>query len=327
MDKIKLEKATFPEPSALQDHEALEPIKTETFWVIADNRYMEGAKRVWFKRLWFDGRTLRAIAVDDKPWFVAGDALRMARRTPLLGGRRTPLYYYQNEGVLQRNGVAPEDRCAWYVVSKDWNVRKAQFVTLQGLQDIAQKSHPKIHHAFQGYTNKSLPAEVARSYALALSADATPSIPEAEVVEDLSVISADIGSEGPGLTAESPAVTQLFYWLGNPVRTINWDDKFLFVARDIVLMLGYKNVTQTLQQHGLMNGVSPRYAIDGKGRLQRMLCIKESGMYRLTMRSNMPRALEFTDLVTEQVLPSIRTHGAYISPSAHLPAALLPKNA
>jgi len=39
--------------------------------------------------------------------------------------------------------------------------------------------------------------------------------------------------------------------------------------------------------------------------------IAESGLYRLIMRSKMPKAEKFTDWVVEEVLPSIRKSGQY----------------
>ena len=50
--------------------------------------------------------------------------------------------------------------------------------------------------------------------------------------------------------------------------------------------------------------------------------IPESDVYRLVMRSNLPDAERFQDWVMEEVLPSIRKHGAYLTP-AKLEEALL----
>lgn len=43
-------------------------------------------------------------------------------------------------------------------------------------------------------------------------------------------------------------------------------------------------------------------------------CVDEAGLYKLIMRSNKPEAEKFQDWVTEEVLPSIRKHGAYMTP-------------
>ena len=53
-----------------------------------------------------------------------------------------------------------------------------------------------------------------------------------------------------------------------------------------------------------------------------MLFIPESDLYRLVFSSKLPSAERFTDWVTQEVLPSIRNHGAYITPET-LQAAIL----
>lgn len=45
-----------------------------------------------------------------------------------------------------------------------------------------------------------------------------------------------------------------------------------------------------------------------------MTFIPESDLYRLVFSSKLPTAEKFTDWVTEEVLPSIRKHGAYMTP-------------
>ncbi|WP_186464928.1 BRO-N domain-containing protein [Azospirillum brasilense] len=43
------------------------------------------------------------------------------------------------------------------------------------------------------------------------------------------------------------------------------------------------------------------------------LCVSESGLYKLVMRSDRPEAKRFRDWVTRDVLPSIRKNGGYIA--------------
>lgn len=42
----------------------------------------------------------------------------------------------------------------------------------------------------------------------------------------------------------------------------------------------------------------------------------EAGLYRLIMRSNMPKAVDFQDWVTDELLPTIRKEGGYIRKDA-----------
>lgn len=55
---------------------------------------------------------------------------------------------------------------------------------------------------------------------------------------------------------------------------------------------------------------------------QDMTFIPESDLYRLVFSSKLPTAEKFTDWVTSEVLPSIRKHGAYMTPET-LQAAIL----
>lgn len=51
------------------------------------------------------------------------------------------------------------------------------------------------------------------------------------------------------------------------------------------------------------------------GGKQKMTIINESGLYSLVMSSKLPSAKAFKRWVTSEVLPSIRRHGAYVTPS------------
>lgn len=51
----------------------------------------------------------------------------------------------------------------------------------------------------------------------------------------------------------------------------------------------------------------------GMGRPALYVC--ESGVYRLILRSKAPVALDFQDWLTEEVLPKLRTSGAYVMPN------------
>lgn len=50
------------------------------------------------------------------------------------------------------------------------------------------------------------------------------------------------------------------------------------------------------------------------GGTQKMKFIPESDVYRLAFGSKLPTAEKFTDWVTEEVLPTIRKHGAFMTP-------------
>jgi anti-repressor protein len=54
--------------------------------------------------------------------------------------------------------------------------------------------------------------------------------------------------------------------------------------------------------------------IDAVGRNQDTTIINESGLYTVILRSDKPEAKNFKRWVTHEVLPSIRKHGAYVTP-------------
>lgn len=106
------------------------------------------------------------------------------------------------------------------------------------------------------------------------------------------------------------------------VRTLDNDGTVLFCGADIAKALGYSNPRKALNDH-CKGDLTKRYPItDSLGRTQDAIFIPESDLYRLVFGSKLPTAEKFTDWVTETVLPSIRKHGAYMTPET-LQAAIL----
>lgn len=107
------------------------------------------------------------------------------------------------------------------------------------------------------------------------------------------------------------------------IRTTVIDDEPWFVGKDVAEILGYSNTRKALADHvdseDKTDGVTIRDAI---GREQTPVIINESGVYALVFSSKLPRAKEFKRWVTAEVLPSIRKHGAYMTPET-LEAAIL----
>jgi anti-repressor protein len=106
------------------------------------------------------------------------------------------------------------------------------------------------------------------------------------------------------------------------VRTMDNDGTVLFCGADIAKALGYSNPSKALNDH-CKGDLTKRYPItDSLGRTQDAIFIPESDLYRLVFGSKLPSAEKFTDWVTSDVLPSIRKHGAYMTPET-LQAAIL----
>lgn len=101
-----------------------------------------------------------------------------------------------------------------------------------------------------------------------------------------------------------------FLYNGNNVRMELVDNEPWFIAKDVCDILGYNNVAQTISDHCKEKGVSKRYT-PTKGGNQKVTFINEANLYRLTFKSKMPNAENFTDWISEEVIPSIRKTGSY----------------
>lgn len=95
------------------------------------------------------------------------------------------------------------------------------------------------------------------------------------------------------------------------IRTLETDGgKVLFCGADVAKALGYAKPSNAIQAH--CKGALKR-GIPTNGGVQEMSFIPESDVYRLAFGSKLPTAERFTDWVTEEVLPTIRKHGAYMT--------------
>lgn len=95
------------------------------------------------------------------------------------------------------------------------------------------------------------------------------------------------------------------------IRTITENGKPLFCGSDIAKALGYKrpNEAVTARCKGTVKRRTPT-----KGGEQEMNFIPEGDIYRLAAKSELPGAEEFESWIFDEVLPSIRKHGAYMTP-------------
>lgn len=103
------------------------------------------------------------------------------------------------------------------------------------------------------------------------------------------------------------------------IRTLEENGEVLFCGNDVAKALGYAVPRKALFDH--CKGVLKRNALTEGGE-QEMSFIPESDLYRLVFRSKLPSADQFTDWVTSEILPSVRKHGAYMTPET-LEAAIL----
>ena len=101
------------------------------------------------------------------------------------------------------------------------------------------------------------------------------------------------------------------------VRTLNESDGSIwFVAKDVAHALDYapeSNPSRLMQSvPEIWKGVKRIHTLGGE---QEMLCLMEQGVYFFLGRSDKPKALPYQMWIAGEVVPSIRKHGAYMTPA------------
>lgn len=106
------------------------------------------------------------------------------------------------------------------------------------------------------------------------------------------------------------------------LEVIQEEDKFWFPATKCAKILGYSNPRKAILDHCKSGGVTKRDASTLGGnqygasfeKKDIINYISEGNLYRLICRSKLESAERFERWVFDEVLPSIRKHGAYIVP-------------
>lgn len=93
---------------------------------------------------------------------------------------------------------------------------------------------------------------------------------------------------------------------------MNESDEPLFCAKDVANALGYIDTADAIQRH-CKSGKKVYHPHENSAGGINMVYIPEKDVYRLIMRSNLPDAEKFQDWVCDEVLPSIRKYGAYMT--------------
>lgn len=98
------------------------------------------------------------------------------------------------------------------------------------------------------------------------------------------------------------------------IRTIEVKNEPWFVGKDVAEVLGYSNTMKAIRDHVKDNHkLAERIVLSGQTR--EAILIDEAGVYSLVMRSKLPKAEQFQEWVTSEVLPAIRKTGGYINGS------------
>ena len=95
------------------------------------------------------------------------------------------------------------------------------------------------------------------------------------------------------------------------IRTFTEKGVTLFCGKDVAAALGYNEPHKAIARH-CKGGIKRPTPTNGGE--QEMIFIPEGDIYRLAAKSNLPGADEFERWIFDEVLPSIRKHGAYMTP-------------
>lgn len=97
------------------------------------------------------------------------------------------------------------------------------------------------------------------------------------------------------------------------IRIEGTEKEPLFCASDVCKALGFSNPWKAVGDHVDDDDLTKCEVIDSQGRKQNTNFVTESGLYALIFGSKLPRAKEFKQWVTSEVLPSIRQDGGYMA--------------
>lgn len=118
---------------------------------------------------------------------------------------------------------------------------------------------------------------------------------------------------------------QIFNFEQNEVRTILVNNEPFFVGKDVAETLGYSNTAKAIRDHVDIEDRRSERIVHPSGGTQDSVVINESGLYSLILKSKLPNARKFKRWVTNEVLPSIRKHGAYMTDDALAKALTSPE--
>lgn len=106
------------------------------------------------------------------------------------------------------------------------------------------------------------------------------------------------------------------------IRIVEENGNYLFCGIDAAKALGYVKPRNALNAH--CRGALKRGFLTNGGR-QELTFISEGDLYRLIVHSKLPSAERFEKWIFDDVLPSIRRHGAYLTDNKLIEIAASPE--
>lgn len=104
----------------------------------------------------------------------------------------------------------------------------------------------------------------------------------------------------------------VFNYQGQDVRTVRKGQDIFFVAKDVCDVLALNDVSKAVSR--LDEDEKDTNTVPTLGGSQTLLIVNESGLYSLILTSRKTEAKQFKRWITHEVLPTIRKHGAYMTP-------------
>lgn len=110
----------------------------------------------------------------------------------------------------------------------------------------------------------------------------------------------------------------LMMFEGNDVEVFELNGQVLFNPKHVAKILDIKNVNDNLRKMNEHQVIKVKNSDIGITDIRKMNnagenFLTESGVYKLVFTSRKPEAERFSDWVTDEVLPTIRKHGAYMT--------------
>mgnify|MGYP000313209169 FL=1 len=105
---------------------------------------------------------------------------------------------------------------------------------------------------------------------------------------------------------------QEFLYENSPIRMIESNGETWWVLKDICKLLSienHKNITKRLEEDEVGTFELPHP--QSKEKKLEMLCVNESGLYSVILRSDKPEAKAFRRWITHEILPEIHRTGEY----------------
>ncbi|MGL4573109.1 MAG: BRO family protein [Clostridium sp.] len=112
---------------------------------------------------------------------------------------------------------------------------------------------------------------------------------------------------------ENNKIKKFVHEMFGELRVTEENNKLYFVGKDIADILGYSNSSKAVLIH-CKNSIKRMIAHSQNGKVVKTLTslIPEGDLYRLIIKSKLPKAQEFEEWIMDVVLPALRKDGMYV---------------